>query len=116
MRHSLVKRIPAASGIGFVALIAAGAIIGQVKNLPHFGNLAIASNEVFGTTMLFTGVAGALILVFGVAWAGYVRRTIEGGERLAPALVASSAVIFALLALAVSVAYMARATHLPALI
>jgi len=116
MRDSLVRRMPAASGIGFVALIATDAIIRQVKHFPGFGNVAGASNEIFGTTMLLMGVGGALLVVFGATFAAHIRRAVEGGERLAAAIATSSAVIFGLLALAVSVEYMARATHLPALV
>jgi hypothetical protein len=113
VRGPLYSRIAAATGIGFVALIATVAIIGRVKNIPGFGDTAGASNEVFGTVALLTGVAAVLLLWFVGTFAARVRQLEGGSGRLAAAVNTSGAIIVAFLALGVTVMYAARAGNSP---
>jgi hypothetical protein len=113
VRGPIYSRIAAASGIGFVALIATVAIIGQVKDLPGYGDAAGASNEVFGTIALLTGVGAALLLWFVGTFAARVRQLEGGSGRLAAAVNTSGAIIVTFLTLGVTVLYAARSANSP---
>ncbi len=113
MRGTLYSRVAAASGIGFVALIATVACIGEVKDFPGFGDVAGASNEVFGTVALLTGVAAILLIWFTGTFAARVRQLEGGSGRLATTIAVSGAIIAGVLTLAVSIVFAARNANSP---
>jgi hypothetical protein len=107
MRSS--PRLAAATGVLFVAAIAAVAIIGEIKDFQFSGDYALrASNEVFGTTQLLTGFAAAFFFWFASTLAARVRQLEGGSGRLAAAVNGSGAIIAGLLALSVSIEFGAR--------
>jgi hypothetical protein len=108
VRGPLYSRIAAASGIGFVALIATVACIGEVKDFPGFGDVAGASNEVFGTVTLLTGVAAILLVWFTSTFAARARQLEGASGRLSTTIAVSGAIIAGILALAVSIVFTAR--------
>lgn len=104
-------RVAALTGSAFVALIAAAAIISEVKDFERFGDLALgASNEVFGTVALFIGFAAGFFQWFGSTLAARIRQLEGGSGRLAAAVNGSTAVITGLLVLSVGVAFAARSS------
>ena len=104
-------RIAAATGIVFVAMIAAAAIIGEVKDFERIGDLVLqGSNEVFGTVFLLIGFGAGFFFWFASTLAARIRELEGGSGRLAAALNGSGAIIAGVLALSVGVGFAARST------
>jgi hypothetical protein len=108
MKGPAWTRLAAATGVGFVALIAAGAIVMESKDINFAGDVAQASNEVFGTVTLFIGVATALFLWFTGTLAARCRQLEGGSGRLAAVVNGSGAAISGGLALSVAGIFAAR--------
>lgn len=102
-------RLAAATGVLFAAVIAASAIVGEVKEFATPGDLVLrASNEVFGSVMLLTGFGSIFFFWFASTLAGRIRQLEGGSGRLAAAVNGSGAIIAGVLALSVGVGFAAR--------
>jgi hypothetical protein len=102
------NRLAAATGIGFVAAVVANALILEMKDIAFAGDVAQASNEVFGTTTLLTGVAAVLLFWFSGTLAARIRQLEGGSGRLAAVVNASGAVLAGTLAISVAGVFAAR--------
>jgi hypothetical protein len=102
-------RLAAASGIFFAVAIAVTGIIGESKDFQFAGDVALrASNEVFGTLTLLTGLAAGALFWFSSTFAARMRQLEGGSGRLAAAVNGSGAILAGLLALSVSIMFAAR--------
>lgn len=102
-------RIAAATGVLFVAALAAAGVISEIKEFDRAGDLALgASNEVFGTVTLLTGFAAGFFFWFTSTLAARIRELEAGSGRLAAAVNGSGAIIAGLLSLLVGVSFAAR--------
>lgn len=107
--ESARPRIAAATGLMFAAAVAAGAILGEIKEFDTPGDLVLrASNEVAGTSLLLTGFAAIFFFWFASTLAGRIRQLEGGSGRLAAAVNGSGAIIAGVLALSVAVGFAAR--------
>jgi len=102
------NRLAAATGIGFVAAIAASAIIMETKDIAFAGDVAKASNEVFGTVTLLAGVGALLFFWFAGTLAARCRQLEGGSGRLAAVVNGSGAAIGAILSLGIAGIFAAR--------
>lgn len=104
-------RVAAATGILFVAMIAAARIIMEMKDFEQPGDLALqGSNEVFGTVTLLAGFGAGFFFWFAGTLAARIRELEGGSGRLAAAVNGSGAIIAGIIALNVGVAFAARST------
>lgn len=108
MRGPGWNRLAAATGIGFAALIAATGIIGEMKDIAFAGDVARASNEVYGTLVLLTGMAAVLLFWFTGTLAARLRQLEGGSGRLAAVVNGSGAILAGMLALGVGTLFAAR--------
>ena len=108
MRGPGWNRLAAATGIGFVALVAATGVIGEIKDIQFAGDIAQASNEVYGTLVLLTGMAAVLLFWFTGTLAARMRQLEGGSGRLAAIVNGSGAIIAGGLAFAVGSLFAAR--------
>jgi hypothetical protein len=106
------SRLAAATGIEFVAIAVALAIVGQVKDFETAGDFALrSSNEMWGTYTLLIGVAAILLFWFTATAAARLRQlewAYGGSGRLAATFFASGGAIAGLLAVEVAAQWTAR--------
>lgn len=103
----LWSRLAAATGIDFVVAILIVAIIREVKDFGT-GDLAGASNEVFGTATILLGFAAIFLQWFAGTFAARIRQLEGGSGRLAAAVNGSGTILAGFLALTVGVLFAAR--------
>jgi hypothetical protein len=101
-------RLAAATGIGFAAAVIAAGVISEVKDIAFAGDAYKASNEVFGSVTMLTGVAAVLLFWFTGTLAARIRQLEGGSGRLAAVVNGSGAFISGALALSVAGVFAAR--------
>jgi hypothetical protein len=102
------NRLAAATGIGFAAALIAAGVIGEVKDIAFAGDAYTASNEVFGSLMMLTGVASVLLFWFTGTLAARIRQIEGGSGRLAAVVNGSGAFIAGAIALSIAGVFAAR--------
>jgi hypothetical protein len=102
------NKLAAATGIGFAAALIAGGVIGEVKDIAFAGDVYKASNEVFGSSTMLTGVAAVLFFWFTGTLAARCRQLEGGSGRLAAVVNGSGAFISGALALGIAGVFAAR--------
>lgn len=102
------NRLAAATGIGFAAALIATGVISEVKDIAFAGDSYTASNEVFGTLTMLTGVAAVLLYWFTGTLAARCRQLEGGSGRLAAVVNGSGAFISGALALGIAGVFAAR--------
>jgi hypothetical protein len=102
------NRLAASTGIGFAAALVAAGVIREVKDIAFAGDIYTASNEVFGTLTMLTGVAAVLFFWFTGTLAARIRQLEGGSGRLAAVVNGSGAFISGALALGIAGVFAAR--------
>ena len=115
MRGPAWTKLAAATGIDFALAVAAVAIISKAKDIDLAGDTVRASNEVFGTITLLTGIAAVFLFWFTATLAARLRQLEGGSGRLAAAVNGSGAFIAGGLTLGVAVLFAARYGNAPGL-
>ena len=115
MRRLPWAKLAAATGIGFVVTIGAAAVVMELKDIAHTGDVVVASNEVFGTVALLTGFAATLLFWFASTTAARARLLEGGSGRIAAVINTSGAFIAGGLALTVGCLFGARNYGVPEL-
>lgn len=110
MRRAYAKQA-AASGIDFVAVIAAIGIIERWKHLNTPGEIAVnASQNIFATVTLLYGVAAVFLFWFVSTLSARMRQLEGGSGRLASAVNTSGAIIAGILAIGLGAMWAAHST------
>ncbi|MEX0875385.1 MAG: hypothetical protein WD646_02235 [Actinomycetota bacterium] len=108
---STQAKLAAASGLAFVGIVVAFAIISEVKDFEHVSDINGASNEMWGSLVLLAGAASAALLWF-VSTATARFRQVEtgygGSGRLSAAMFGSGLLIAGGIGLNVGVMYASR--------
>jgi hypothetical protein len=102
------NRLAAATGIGFALALGAAGVIGEVKDIAFAGDVYKSSNEIFGSSVMLTGVAAVMLFWFTGTLAARVRQLEGGSGRLAAVVNGSGAIIAGSLALSVAGVFAAR--------
>jgi hypothetical protein len=102
------NRLAAATGVGFAAALVAAGVIGEMKDIAFAGDVYAASNEVFGSITMLTGVAAVLLFWFTGTLAARARQLEGGSGRLAAVVNGSGAFIAGSLALSIASVFAAR--------
>lgn len=111
MGGTLWNRIAAATGLDFVAIGIAIAVLAQVHDIDNSGEWITKSNEVWGTYNLLLGAAAIFFFWFTSIFAARIRQVEEGSGtsgRLANAVLASGTVFAGALALVIAVQWASR--------
>jgi hypothetical protein len=108
---STQAKLAAASGLAYVGIVVAFAIISEVKDFEHVSDVTGASNEMWGSLVLLAGAASAALLWF-VSTATARFRQVEtgygGSGRLSAAMFGSGVLIAGGIGLNVGVMYASR--------
>jgi hypothetical protein len=102
------SRLAAATGILFAVTLGAAAALGEMKDIALAGDLARATNEVFGTVSILFGFSAVFLYWFTATFAARLRQLEGGSGRLAAAVNGSGSFISGSIALAVGVVFAAR--------
>jgi hypothetical protein len=102
------NRLAASTGIGFAVAVIATGVIGEAKDIAFAGDVYTASNEVFGSITMLTGVAAVMLFWFTGTLAARVRQLEGGSGRLAAVVNGSGAFISGSLALGIAGVFAAR--------
>ncbi len=102
------NRLAAATGVGFAAALIATGVISEVKDIAFAGDAYKASNEVFGSLTMLSGVAAVLLFWFTGTLAARIRQLEGGSGRLAAVVNGSGAFLSGAIALGVAGVFAAR--------
>jgi hypothetical protein len=102
------NRLAASTGIGFAVALLATGVISETKDIAFAGDVYTASNEVFGSVTMLTGVAAVLLYWFTGTLAARIRQLEGGSGRLAAVVNGSGAFISGALALGIAGVFAAR--------
>jgi hypothetical protein len=108
MRGPFWNRLAAATGIAFALLIGVGAAILESEDIPFFGEVAEAGDNVFGVVSLLFGLGAVAFWWFTGTFAARLRRLEAGSGRLAAIVNGSGAFLAGGLTLAVGAVFAAR--------
>jgi hypothetical protein len=107
------NRLAASTGIMFALAIAATGIISEAKDLHFAGDSVAASNEVFGSITMLTGVAAVMLFWFTGTLAARCRQLEGGSGRLSAVVNGSGALIAGVIALGTAALFAARNAGAP---